>query len=203
MGKLIPPVVVAGALSRTPQPTLRIDDELTLRPWSADDAAAVVEAYRSPEIQRYHFRHYETEDEALAWIVGANEGWTTERSANWAVVGVDDDVVRGRVSIYLHLEDGHGEVAYWVLPWARGLGVATRACRRATAWAHEIGLHRVQLEHSTENVASRKVALRSGFIHEGTRRGANLHDDGWHDMVLYGHIAGDSGGDRLNESASG
>ena len=65
------------------------------------------------------------------------------------------------------------------------IGVASRACVAATQWAHRLGLHRVQLEHSVHNEASGRVALRAGFVEEGVRRGANLHSDGWHDMRLY------------------
>jgi RimJ/RimL family protein N-acetyltransferase len=98
----------------------------------------------------------------------------------------------GQVTVRMSLEDGHGEVSYWVLPGGRGRGAATRACVAATAWAHELGIHRVQLEHSTANEPSRGVAERSGFVREGVRRGANLHDDGWHDMVLYSHLPTDA-----------
>jgi RimJ/RimL family protein N-acetyltransferase len=35
------------------------------------------------------------------------------------------------------------------------------------------------------------VARRAGFKEEGVRRGANLHDDGWHDMRLYAHLSTD------------
>ncbi|MEZ5230568.1 MAG: GNAT family protein [Acidimicrobiales bacterium] len=81
--------------------------------------------------------------------------------------------------------------AYWLLSSARGRGVATRACVTATNWAHRMGIHRIQLQHSTENLASRLVAKRAGFVEEGVRRGANLHDDGWHDMVMHAHLATD------------
>jgi len=33
--------------------------------------------------------------------------------------------------------------------------------------------------------------LRAGFVEEGIRRAANLHADGWHDMMLYSHLATD------------
>ena len=78
-----------------------------------------------------------------------------------------------------------------MLPTARGRGVATRACVAATAWAHELGVNRIQLQHSTRNEPSRRVALKAGYVEEGVRRGANLHADGWHDMRLYSHLAGD------------
>jgi len=69
--------------------------------------------------------------------------------------------------------------------------VASRACITATRWAHAIGLHRIELQHSTTNDGSRQVAARSGFRHEGTRRGACLLIDGWHDMELCAHLSTD------------
>lgn len=41
------------------------------------------------------------------------------------------DNVFGRVTIYTSLEDGHGEVSYWVLPSARGHGVVPASPRRS------------------------------------------------------------------------
>lgn len=178
-------------MSDSPQPDIQIDQELTLRAWRREDASAVIEAHTSPDIQHYHFRRFETEADAMQWIDDWAEGWCTEKSASWAIIQRRDRSVVGRVTIYTSLEDGYGEVSYWVLPGARGRGVATRACVAATRWAHDLGLHRIQLEHSTRNDASRRVALRAGFVEEGIRRGANLHDDGWHDMVLYSHLATD------------
>ena len=190
MGKLIPPVVPAGSMAGDRPPDVRIDDELVLRAWRVEDAPVVVEAFADPDIQHWHFRRYDDEAEALGWIEATFEDWRSERSATWAIVRTATDVV-GRVTIYTSLEDGHGEVSYWVLPHARRQRVASRACIAAIEWAHALGLHRVQLQHSIANAASRHVALRCGFVEEGVRRGANLHADGWHDMRLYSHLASD------------
>lgn len=190
MPKLIAPVVPAGTLASASQPTLVIDDDLELRPFGADDAAAVIAAFSTADIQHYHFRRMDTEDEAQRWIAECADAWREEKSATWAIAEPVGDPI-GRVTMHLSLVDGHGEVSYWVLPTARGRGVATRACTMATRWAHGLGLHRVQLQHSMTNEPSRRVALRAGFIPEGVRRGANLHSDGWHDMALYSHLADD------------
>ena len=175
------------------QPVIPVDEDLTLRPWRHDDAPTVVEAFSTADIQHYHFRRFETEPEARQWIEDCAEGWRSEKSATWAIVGRPEKKVVGRVTVYTSLEDGHGEVSYWVVPTARGQGVATRACVAATRWAHDLGLHRIQLQHSTRNEASRRVALSAGFAEEGIRRGANLHADGWHDMTIYSHLATDEG----------
>ncbi|HEY4332429.1 MAG TPA: GNAT family N-acetyltransferase [Ilumatobacteraceae bacterium] len=194
MGKLIAPVVHAATVGTQPQPIIVVDDDLLLRPWERADAPAVIEAFSDPDIQHWHFRRFDNVAEAVAWIDGCAQDWLREQRASWAIVDRDGMKVAGRVSISMALEDGHGEVGYWVLPRSRGRGIATRACIAATGWAHAIGLHRVQLEHSTRNEASRRVAVHAGFVEEGVRRGANLHDDGWHDMQLYSHLPGDPAG---------
>lgn len=191
MGKLIPPVVPAGALATRPQPEIRVDADLVLRPFAPADVAAVIEAFTTPDIEYYHFRRFDNEAEALSWINDCTAGWRAERNATWAITERASDAVLGRVAIALVPEDGYGEVSYWVLPRGRGRGVATRACVAATRWAHQLGLHRIQLQHSTTNDRSRGVALAAGYTYEGVRRGSNLHADGWHDMVLYSHLSSD------------
>lgn len=191
MARLIPPVVEAGALASQQQPEISIDDDLTLRPWRHGDARTLIEAFSASDIQHYHFRRFDNEPEAQKWIDDCAEGWRAEKSATWAIVDRPADKIVGRVTVYTSLADGLGEISYWVVPDARGRGIATRSCVAAMRWGHHLGLHRIQLEHSTQNEASRRVALRAGFVEEGTRRAANLHADGWHDMVLYSHLITD------------
>ncbi|MDE0803012.1 MAG: GNAT family N-acetyltransferase [Acidimicrobiales bacterium] len=191
MGKIIPPVVASGSMTGDGPPVIDIDDAVRLRAWRADDAGVVVDAFADPDIQRWHFRRYDTEREALDWIEATWRDWRAERAATWAVVWTDTDEVAGRVTVYTALEDGHGEVSYWMLPQFRRRGIASRACTAATRWAHALGLHRIQLEHSVENDASEHVALRCRFHEEGVRRGATMHADGWHDMRQYAHLATD------------
>jgi [ribosomal protein S5]-alanine N-acetyltransferase len=191
MPKLIPPVVAPGSMAGRAQPDVVIDHSLVLRPWTAEDAAFVVEAYSDPDIQYWHFRRYDTADEARNWIDAEVAGWREETVASWAIARRPSGEPIGRVALYPVLKDGYAEISYWVSARARGERVATRAAIAATRWAHRFGLHRVQLEHSTHNVRSAGVARRAGFVSEGVRRGANLHDDGWHDMLVYSRLATD------------
>ena len=128
--RLIPPVVEGGSLGGSPQPVVAVGDGLALRPWAAHDAPAVIRAFTDPDIQHWHFRRYETVAEAQVWISSEVEGWYSERAASWAIVRTESDTVLGRVAIYPNLQDGYGEVTYWVLREARGQRIATRATRR-------------------------------------------------------------------------
>ncbi|MCX4586353.1 GNAT family N-acetyltransferase [Streptomyces sp. NBC_01481] len=187
MPSLVAPAIPVGALAASGQPTLPIEGGALLRPWRIADAEAVAEAFQDPEIQRWHVRRADSVEEAREWIEGWRSSWHSESGGHWAVAGVDGDRLLGRVSLKsLDLADGKAEVAYWMVPAARGRGVCTCAVMTLTRWALEHGrFHRLELEHSTGNQASCRVAVKAGFEEEGVRRGAALHADGWHDMHLH------------------
>lgn len=193
MPRLVPPVVEPGAMAREQQPVLSNGSE-TLRPWTHEDAEAVVQAFREPSIQRWHMRRIESGSEAIEWIDGWREGWRSERDASWAVSTGhgNDDGVCGYVALRgIDLEFGYAQITYWVVPASRGRGVATSSCLAAVDWAFvDLGLHRLGLNHSTANVISCRVALKAGFEHEGTLRSALQHADGWHDMHAHGRVNG-------------
>lgn len=183
--------IPAGTMRDTVQPTVAIDDELALRTWRMFDAPAVLAAFEDADIVRWHTRRMRTRDQAEAWIESTQNAWTKEQSIGWAIVDISDDSVLGRCALHTQLEYGIAEIAYWVLPHARRHGVAVRAAVAATRWGHAFGFHRVELEHSSLNVASCAVANRAGFIAEGTKRQSNNHADGPHDMHLHSHLSTD------------
>ena len=117
--------------------------------------------------------------------------WVAETGAGWAVC--EGDTLLGRVGLRtLDLSEGVGEASYWVLPTARGRGVAPRALRAVTSWMFEhVGLHRIELAHSLRNEPSCRVASKAGYVLEGTKRQQALHGDGWHDMHLHARLLGD------------
>jgi RimJ/RimL family protein N-acetyltransferase len=168
------------------QPEIRGDGVL-LRPWRSSDRPAVAAAYADPEIQRWHCRSM-TDDEAGEWIAAWSARWRGETGAGWAVLDAGD--VAGQVSLRrVALAEGLAEVSYWVLPGARGRRIAARAPSAVTAWSFEaLRLHRVELCHSTANVASCRVAHHAGFVAEGTKRSEGRHADGWHDMHLHARL---------------
>ena len=75
----------------------------------------------------------------------------------------------GSLSIHrIDRDQGDGEIGYWIALAARGRGLAGRAAAAACRWAFaDLGLHRIQLFHAVENVASARVAEKAGFTCEG------------------------------------
>ncbi|WP_062646891.1 GNAT family N-acetyltransferase [Streptomyces maremycinicus] len=187
------PVLSAGTLSGAAQPELRSGDGLLLRPWRAEDVPAVYAAFQDPALHQWHIRAADSEEEVAGWIEDWRKDWARERNAQWAVVDEHTGALLGRVALRaIVLAEGVAEVAYWTTRAARGRGVAPRATTALTSWAlDEIGLHRLELMHATANEASCRVAEKAGFLLEGTRRSATLHQDGWHDMHLHARVQGD------------
>jgi RimJ/RimL family protein N-acetyltransferase len=190
---LVQPVVPSGELRRHAQPVLTVE-ELVVRPWEPTDAAAVASAYDDPDIRRWHGRTM-TDREALDWVLSWSQRWAAETGAGWAVV--DSGILVGRVGFRtLDLVAGVGEAAYWVVPAARGRGVAARTLSAVTHWMFErIGFHRMTLLHSTHNDASCRVAQKAGYAYEGTAYQAGRHADGWHDMHLHARVRAKRPGD--------
>jgi RimJ/RimL family protein N-acetyltransferase len=186
---LTDPVVAPGSLARMSQPVLDLND-VVLRPWRPSDAPAVAAAYSEPGIQKWHARSM-TPDEAGAWIDSWPGRWNQESGAGWAVVG--ESGLLGQISLRrLALMEGLAEVSYWVVPAARGRRVATRALSALTVWVFDrLRLHRMELNHSTLNPASCRVADNTGYALEGTKRSEALHPDGWHDMHLHARLVDD------------
>ncbi|MFE2057248.1 GNAT family N-acetyltransferase [Streptomyces sp. NPDC059446] len=166
-------------------------DGLTLRPWRPGDAPVVLRAFSPLEMARQAGRPVTTTTEALEWVA-EREG---ERAAGtayaWAVVG--DGVPLGHVSVaavnHVH---GIGWVSYWTAEGARRKGVALGGVRVLARWAFDdLGLHRLELGHRTNNPASCAVAVRAGFRPEGVDREKLRYGGVRYDVERHARLATD------------
>ncbi|GAA2782338.1 GNAT family N-acetyltransferase [Streptomyces rameus] len=190
----IPAVVPAGRLAAGAQPVLPLPGGLELRPWRLDDADAdaLHTAGQDPAISHWNLFSVAGRDEARARIERLHARRRAETGVIWAVAPIGGAALGLAGLNDVDLAGGTAEVVYWVLPEARGGGIAVAATRRLSRWAlDDLGLHRLALCHSTANPASCRVAEKAGFTAEGTRRGALLHADGWHDLHVHARVAGD------------
>jgi RimJ/RimL family protein N-acetyltransferase len=120
--------------------------------------------------------------------------WSDGDHATFTVLDAATGRLVGNVS--LHKIDhalASAEMGYRVAPWARGRGVATASVRVVTDWAFaRLGLRRVQLFHAVANEASCRVAVKAGYVDEGTLRSAAVYGDGVrYDEHLHARLAVD------------
>jgi len=100
--------------------------------------------------------------------------------------------VIGGGSLYA-IERGHGRasVGYWVLPEARGHGIATHAVRLLARHAFaKLEIARLELTWGpTTSLPARRRALR--FTREGVLRGHVPYRGGRRDTVMFSLLAGE------------
>lgn len=170
------------------------DGPTRLRPWRDSDVAAVTAACRDPEIARWtRVPDDYSESDARAFLLYRYDALLSGAAAPFAIVSAEDQLL-GSISL-IHIEWPHlrGEVGYWLAREARGHGHATRAVRLISAWGFEtLGLERIDLEASTENFASQRVAERAGFTREAVLRAWYRGKQGPLDMVAFGLLAGEA-----------
>lgn len=83
-------------------------------------------------------------------------------------------------------------IGYWLAPPYRGRGLITHACRLTLDHAFFVlNLNRVAIQCAVENVKSRAIPERLGFVQEGILRQAAKLPKGYVDMVVYGMLAED------------
>ncbi len=180
--------VLFGMLRGDPRATTalvpwpRLDDgHLTVRAFEPDDAAAVADACRDPEIAHWIHRlpvPYSLDD-AERFVAGARRTLVSGEQIRLAVADAATGEVLGSVSLEPSWQLGLAEVGYWVKREARRRGVATAAARLLIRWAfEELGLERLELATYPGNVASQHLAESLGFRREGLLRGVLPVDPG-------------------------
>lgn len=178
------------------EPVELASDGLVLRPWRDSDLPVLERGLRDPEYRRFSGAHAPTPDAAGArgYLDARRAGWRNGNAASFAVTDPDTGAVLGHIGLGgIDAVHRGGRLGYWVLPPARGRGVASRSVRLVTRWAFaDVGLHRLELGHAVANRASCKVAENAGYPLEGTLREAMLDSAGVpRDIHLHARLATD------------
>jgi RimJ/RimL family protein N-acetyltransferase len=170
---------------------------LRLRPWSPEDAPAVLAAFAEPLMSRQAAAPIRTAADAERWIAQWEAARAADRAHAFAVTGPSgsDGTVLGHVCVSgVDRRHRTGWVSYWTASAARGRGAASEATRALADWAlTELGLFRLELGHRTDNPASCRVASAAGFRVEGLERAKLEYDGRRYDVELHARLATDAG----------
>jgi RimJ/RimL family protein N-acetyltransferase len=157
-------------------PTTLTAHGLHLAPWQEQAASTFRLGLNDPEVRRWDGMSDPLQDDeaALARIRSRAEGWLRGDLAAFCITDAATGEILGSAELHrIEPRRRSGGIGYWLLPTARGRGVATRAVDLCTRWAFEtLGLHRIELGHATANDPSCRVALRTGYAAEGVARDA-------------------------------
>jgi RimJ/RimL family protein N-acetyltransferase len=175
-----------------PDPPLT-DGVVVLRRLVAADDEAVTRACSDPDTQRWlDFlpRPYRLEH-AQAFIDTAAADWETGRAAVFAIADAQKSGLLGAIAVQ-EAQGRYPFIGYWVAPWARSRGVATRATVLASRWAlRELGVTRLELHAEPGNTGSLRVAEKAGFQREGILRNFVMSRSGPVDGVVFSLVPTD------------
>src|SRR4051812_5033945 len=120
-----------------------------------------------------------SEPAAVAWIEKLRRRRCAGTAVALAITVPDADLPVGSVNLVRFSDDGlSAALGYWVVPAARGRGLATAAAQLLCAWGFdELGLERIELLVEPGNAASIRVAEHLGARSDVARRHPD-HPDG-------------------------
>jgi ribosomal-protein-alanine N-acetyltransferase len=182
-------------------PRLRLEAEPTaIRPTALED---VDEQVRLRRANRHHTRPWDpSRDESFYTLSGQRleleldqRAWAAGTAYAFAVLAMDEgDRIIGRVALANVVRGPwqNATLGYWIDHRVGGRGHASRAVRLALVYAFEhVGLHRVQPAIIPRNAASRRVAEKVGFRHEGRALRYLKINGVWEDHDIYALTAED------------
>jgi len=164
-----------------PDPLLS-DGTVTLRPSVAADLDAIDAGIHDPDVVRW----VGAPEGSAAEVLALNERRWAAGSPTLSICEQEGHCV-GLIWINVRESDRTtGSVGYFVLPGARDRGIATAAVRMVCRWARsDLGITRLRLVTEPGNVASRRVAERSGFRQTAIIEAAATVGDRVIDHVVY------------------
>jgi aminoglycoside 6'-N-acetyltransferase len=155
-------------------------ERIELTPLAAEDAEALLEIHRAPEV--------------AAWWGSPDEGFPfDEPEATRFTIRVDGEVA-GLVQFgeEPEAEYRHASIDLFVAPHRHGEGIGTEAIGLVVRHlVEELGHHRITIDPAADNAAAVRCYEKAGFRAVGVMRSAWRDPDGsWRDCLFMELVAG-------------
>jgi ribosomal-protein-serine acetyltransferase len=168
---------------------LKIDGDIELRLFAQNDAQILHELITH---NRNHLDQWmrwsarvQTLENVHDFIQKASERYQAKEGFH---VGLwyHGQLVGGIACRDINYESHHAEIGYWLGKEFVGKGLVTRCCQTVIRRLFEDEqMHRIEIQCVTDNVRSRAVAERLGFVFEGVRRESEWITSSFRDHALY------------------
>lgn len=166
-----------------------LDGNTVLKQSNAAHAAALFQAI---DDNREHLGKY------LPWISNMKNTNTVkqylehckllcEKEAEVSFEIFNNNQIVGRISLH-HIDkyNNNAAIGYWLVKEAEGKGIITRSCKEILHYAFmQIKLHRIEIMFTPENIKSRAIPEKLGFIQEGILRQTERINNKYQDVVVY------------------
>jgi ribosomal-protein-serine acetyltransferase len=168
---------------------LIVDSEITLKTW---DIAAAPQLFALVDSNREHLSPW------LPWVpfvkeVSDSEKFIRESLQNWKKESALElgiwyqEKLAGCLGLHaLDRLHNHTSVGYWLGEKYEGNGIMTRSVQNLTQWCFENQhFNRVEIRAAVENIKSRAIPTRLGFVEEGILRQSELVQGKYLDILVF------------------
>jgi [ribosomal protein S5]-alanine N-acetyltransferase len=165
---------------------------ICLRPFLLSDLSMIRQAGTDPYIPAVTSVPSDcSDDEGRAFIARQHHQASRGHGYSFAICeAADPHLGVGGLGLWLHeIESGRATIGYWVVPSARGRGLAGWALRGAVAFAFErLAIPRLHLFIEPWNMASQRTAEFAGFTREALLLGWERINDRQRDVYSYSQL---------------
>jgi RimJ/RimL family protein N-acetyltransferase len=171
------------------------NDVVKIRRYCADDIPLLFEAARESTNEMFAWVSWchpnYTAEESQSFIASVETAWNQKTGFGFAVFDVRSRLFLGGVGLnQVNRKNNFANLGYWVRSSQSGRGVATAATLLAAEFGFEdLRLNRIEILTAIGNVASQRVAEKSGAKKEGILRNRLLLHNFPQDAVMYSLIA--------------
>jgi len=172
---------------------IRVDDNILLQVPRQDQAGELFALVKDNYERLHEWMTWCNEDYSLAsaaeFIDSAQA--VSEQDAGLALIIIVDGKIAGGIGVHnVSLQDRSAESGYWIGEKYAGKGIVTRSANELLDHAFNVmQMNRMAIKCAPENLRSRAVAERLGFVLEGTKREASRLHDRFVDHVVYSMLA--------------
>ncbi|WP_347338301.1 GNAT family N-acetyltransferase [Tumebacillus amylolyticus] len=164
-----------------------------LRALRADDVGALFSIGSDLEVMKYNDDPMVEMEEAVKRFEMHELEFKEKRSIRWGIARKEDDRLVGTVLMYkLSRKFASAEIGFELAKEFWGRGVMTEVLEQVVQFGfEELALNRLEASFATENVGSRRVLEKNGFVYEGTLRDKWYMNGRYWDGVVMGLLRKD------------
>ena len=164
-------------------------DRLVLRKFEYNDAQNMLDYWVSdPNVQfLYSEPIYTTHNEVKKLLDEYISSYKNIDYYRWAIIEKDSSTCIGQIAFFLIDTNNHfGEIEYCIGTSFQKIGYGTESVEAILDFGfNQIDLHKVQVCHKENNLASKALIKKCKFIYEGTLRDYFFIDGEYVDRLYY------------------
>jgi [ribosomal protein S5]-alanine N-acetyltransferase len=161
-----------------------------IRQFTNNDLENVYQGLSDPEVIKYYGISFDSLEATKEQIIWFSQLEKDETGIWWAIESIENQEFCGAIGFNnLNKEHKRAEIGFWLLPKSWGKGIISEVLPLVCQYAYEnLGLHRIEAQVETENLACKNVLEKNNFLLDGTLKDYEFKDGKYVSLDLFALI---------------